>query len=117
MMGRCALLLLVGMALQLFLGDVDASFLSYPWTICVAMNYLYILILLYAKSDSVKCLRRLYDRPAMLTSQATHAGVAHPVERHLAKVEVASSSLVTRSRKNSDALHRSFFNEINPSDL
>ena len=29
------------------------------------------------------------------------AGVAHPVERHLAKVEVASSSLVTRSIKNS----------------
>ena len=27
------------------------------------------------------------------------AGVAHPVERHLAKVEVASSSLVTRSSK------------------
>ena len=27
------------------------------------------------------------------------AGVAHPVERHLAKVEVASSSLVTRSIK------------------
>ena len=25
------------------------------------------------------------------------AGLAHPVERHLAKVEVASSSLVTRS--------------------
>ena len=29
-----------------------------------------------------------------------NAGVAHPVERHLAKVEVASSSLVTRSKKN-----------------
>ena len=27
------------------------------------------------------------------------AGVAHPVERHLAKVEVASSSLVTRSNQ------------------
>ena len=27
------------------------------------------------------------------------AGVAHPVARHLAKVEVASSSLVTRSIK------------------
>ena len=26
-----------------------------------------------------------------------YAGVAHPVERHLAKVEVASSSLVARS--------------------
>ncbi len=30
------------------------------------------------------------------------AGVAHPVERHLAKVEVASSSLVTRSKKAAD---------------
>ena len=30
------------------------------------------------------------------------AGVAHPVERHLAKVEVASSSLVTRSKKRSN---------------
>ena len=29
---------------------------------------------------------------------APFAGVAHPVERHLAKVEVASSSLVTRSK-------------------
>ena len=31
------------------------------------------------------------------------AGVAHLVERHLAKVEVASSSLVTRSIKEADA--------------
>ena len=31
--------------------------------------------------------------------EAPDAGVAHPVERHLAKVEVASSSLVTRSKK------------------
>ena len=30
-----------------------------------------------------------------------YAGVAHPVERHLAKVEVASSSLVTRSKPRS----------------
>ena len=29
----------------------------------------------------------------------TNAGLAHLVERHLAKVEVASSSLVTRSKK------------------
>ena len=27
-----------------------------------------------------------------------NAGIAHPVERHLAKVEVASSSLVARSK-------------------
>ena len=33
-------------------------------------------------------------------TSCSHAGVAHPVERHLAKVEVASSSLVARSIKN-----------------
>ncbi len=33
------------------------------------------------------------------TGGTIYAGVAHPVERHLAKVEVASSSLVTRSKK------------------
>ena len=32
---------------------------------------------------------------------ADDAGIAHLVERHLAKVEVASSSLVARSRKRS----------------
>ncbi len=35
---------------------------------------------------------------------AQNAGVAHLVERHLAKVEVASSSLVTRSRQIRNAL-------------
>ena len=33
-----------------------------------------------------------------LRPKAPDAGVAHPVERHLAKVEVESSSLVTRSK-------------------
>ena len=43
----------------------------------------------------------MYNAPC---SEGTtpNAGVAHPVERHLAKVEVASSSLVTRSRKKKD---------------
>ena len=36
------------------------------------------------------------------------AGVAHLVERHLAKVEVASSSLVTRSIKTPMQLRRRF---------
>ena len=39
------------------------------------------------------------------------AGVAHPVERHLAKVEVASSSLVTRSKKIRNA-SRSLFHMV-----
>ena len=34
------------------------------------------------------------------TEGTISAGLAHLVERHLAKVEVASSSLVTRSRRN-----------------
>ena len=38
------------------------------------------------------------------TESTTYAGLAHLVERHLAKVEVASSSLVTRSRKTKKAL-------------
>ena len=68
LIGRYALLLIAGMALQFFLGNVDASFLSYPWSLVVAVNFLYILILVYAKSDAVKGFRRLYDRPAYLTS-------------------------------------------------
>ena len=37
------------------------------------------------------------------------AGVAHPVERHLAKVEVASSSLVARSKKKKTSQMAGFF--------
>ena len=33
-----------------------------------------------------------------ISAEKTYASVAHLVERHLAKVEVASSSLVTRSK-------------------
>ena len=68
LIGRYALLLIAGIALQFFLGNVDASFLSYPWSLVVAVNFLYILILVYAKSDAVKGFRRLYDRPAYLSS-------------------------------------------------
>ena len=37
------------------------------------------------------------------------AGVAHLVERHLAKVEVASSSLVTRSKNKVDTFASTLF--------
>ena len=43
--------------------------------------------------------------------EAPDAGVAHPVERHLAKVEVASSSLVTRSKQIRNA-KRSLFHMV-----
>ena len=44
-----------------------------------------------------------------LRPEAPDAGVAHLVERHLAKVEVASSSLVTRSKKKDATKLRLFF--------
>ncbi len=40
----------------------------------------------------------------MLNSIMFRAGIAHPVERHLAKVEVASSSLVARSKNKTTIL-------------
>ena len=43
------------------------------------------------------------------TGGTNNAGVAHPVERHLAKVEVASSSLVTRSKQKRIAKNDSLF--------
>ena len=47
LIGRCVLLFLAGTALQLCIGSVDASFLSYPWGLVAAVNYLYLLIILY----------------------------------------------------------------------
>ena len=42
--------------------------------------------------------KKLFDkRPLPCYNTKADAGVAHLVERHLAKVEVASSSLVARS--------------------
>ena len=43
------------------------------------------------------------DGRHQISSCVLYAGVAHPVERHLAKVEVASSSLVTRSIRTGNA--------------
>ena len=43
------------------------------------------------------CVLRLDKFPIPAIIMNVPAGVAHPVERHLAKVEVASSSLVGRS--------------------
>ena len=50
-----------------------------------------------------------FDSSIKNLSTMSVAGVAHPVERHLAKVEVASSSLVTRSIKTVSERKRSFF--------
>ena len=71
LIGRCALLFLAGTALQLCIGSVDASFLSYPWGLVVAVNYLYILIILYAYQEKLTFVRRMYDRASYITSLAS----------------------------------------------
>lgn len=68
MVGRCALLFLAGTALQLIGGNADASFLTYPWTIIVAVNYIYLHVLMYSYSHKWKWVKGLYDRPAYLSS-------------------------------------------------
>ena len=50
----------------------------------------------------------IFEKLAII-SHVPDAGVAHPVERHLAKVEVASSSLVTRSIKDHTFVWSFFF--------
>ena len=68
MIGRCALLFLAGTALQLCIGNVDTSFLAYPWGLVGAVNYLYILIILYAYQEKLKFVSCMYDRPSYITS-------------------------------------------------
>ena len=68
LIGRCALLFLAGTALQLCIGSVDASFLSYPWGLVAAVNYLYLLIILYACQKRLKFVKRMYDRQSYITS-------------------------------------------------
>ena len=71
MIGRCALLFFAGTALQLCIGNVDASFLAYPWGLVGIVNYLYILIILYAYQEKLTFVRRMYDRPSYITSLAS----------------------------------------------
>ena len=48
----------------------------------------------------------------MVPNREPDAGVAHLVERHLAKVEVAGSSPVTRSKQIRNACLRSLFHTV-----
>ena len=57
-----------------------------------------------------KCGGTRYNRT--FRNETEYADVAHLVERHLAKVEVASSSLVVRSKKKKAPLERLFQNLV-----
>lgn len=69
--GRCTLLFLAGAALQFSLGSLRPSFLVYPWGVVLAVNYLYVLILLHACSDRYGWIPRLYNRSARIEALAS----------------------------------------------
>jgi hypothetical protein len=66
----CALLVSVGAVFQLISGGMDRSFLKQPWGAIIAINYLYLLILAYAKSDKWNWVKKLYDKHSMTASLA-----------------------------------------------
>ena len=66
----CALLLSAGAVFQLISGGMDRSFLKQPWGAIIAINYLYLLILAYAKSDKWDWAKKLYDKYSMTASLA-----------------------------------------------
>ncbi len=70
MMQRCALLLLAGTMLHLLFGEINPSFLSYPWGLVLALNYVYLLILLRMNAQKWKWVQSWYHQPAYITSLA-----------------------------------------------
>ena len=67
---RCGLLFTAGAALQFICGNADPSWLRYPLGLILAVNYIYIMVLLSAKSDKWKWVRQLSDHHASVSSLA-----------------------------------------------
>lgn len=58
---QCALIFVVGVVLQLTVGDLDNSFLRYPWGLILAINYLYLIIMASVQANKWQWVRRLSD--------------------------------------------------------
>ena len=67
---RCALLFLAGTTLQMAFGDIDNSFLRYPWGLIIAINYVYLLVLIHFQQERWPWLKRLSDHYACVSSLA-----------------------------------------------
>ena len=61
----------MGAVLQLCIGNAPHSLLRHPWGAIIAVNYLYILILAYSKSDQWRWIRSIFDHHAMTASLAS----------------------------------------------
>ncbi len=69
--GRCALLFVAGTALQMIFGDIDNGFLRYPWGLIIALNYLYLLVLIHFQKHRWKWLGQLADHYACTSALAS----------------------------------------------
>ena len=65
---RCLLLFAVGIVLQCVVGDFDNGFLRYPWGLILAVNYLYLLVLLHFQRDKWRWVNRLSDHYASVSA-------------------------------------------------
>lgn len=68
---RCAWLFAAGTALHLLLGPLHPSFLAYPWGAILAVNYLYLLVLLYTMAGKWTWVKTLYNRQACIAAFST----------------------------------------------
>ncbi len=68
---RCVCLLLAGAALQLFTGSVDVSFLEYPWGVLLAVNYLYLLVVMSFNKEKWRWTEHFTGRVTYITSLTT----------------------------------------------
>ena len=68
---RCLLIFVVGAVLQCVVGDLDNGFLRYPWGLILAVNYLYLLILLYSQRSKWRWVNRLMDNYASTSALGT----------------------------------------------
>lgn len=67
---RCALLFAAGTTLQMAFGDINNDFLRYPWGVIIAINYVYLLVLIHFQQERWPWLKRLSDHYACISSLA-----------------------------------------------
>ena len=68
---RCALIFAVGVVLQLVVGDLDNSFLRYPWGLILVVNYLYLIVLANIYAPKWQWVKRLSDHYASASALAS----------------------------------------------
>ncbi len=65
---RCALLVAVGTTLHFVAGPASGGILHYPWSLVLAINYVYLLVVAWSYSGRYRWLRTLWDGKACVSS-------------------------------------------------